>query len=77
MKILLANLAVSVLLNVDQIAPGSQKDLVQKLGGFIRQELPFPGQKYQAKEDEAVGLVGIEEWYEKNICKTLFFLIPH
>lgn len=47
---------------MDQTAPGFQKDLVQKLDAFISCELPSPGQKYQAKEDETVGLVGIQEW---------------
>lgn len=53
---------------------------MQKLGAFVSHELSSPGQKYQAKEDETVGLVGIEEWYEKkksvNPCSFLFPIDP-
>lgn len=51
------------MLNVDQKAPGFQKDLVQKLGAFVSHEMPSVGQKYPAKEDKTVGLEGIEDWY--------------
>lgn len=69
------NLAVSVMLNVDQKEPGFQKDLVQKLGAFVSHKMPSVAQKYPAKEDKTVGLEGIEDWYKK-ICKALFFFIP-
>lgn len=70
------NLALSVMVNVYQIAPGFQKDLVQKLGAFLSHKMHSLGQKYQAKEDKTVGLEGVEDSYKK-LCKALFFLIPH
>lgn len=64
------------MLNVDQIACGFQKDLVQKLGAFINHEMPSVGQKYQAKEDKTVGLEGVEDWYKKNHVKPCSSLFP-
>lgn len=50
------------MLNVDQIAPGFQKDLVQKLGAFISHEMPsskvyiYKKLVKSVKEDKTVGL---------------------
>lgn len=51
------------MLNVDQIAPCFQKDLVQKLGAFINHKMPSLSQKYQAKKDKTVSHEGVEDWY--------------
>lgn len=54
------------MLNVDQIAPGFQKDLVQKLGAFISHEMPsskvyiYKKLVKSVKEDKTVGLEGVE-----------------